>query len=54
MLSVTPVTVVEAASLLMTNDQLNGIGVVIAKSVKWFVVNSTNGCHQLSITVVVV
>jgi hypothetical protein len=54
LLSVTVLDVVEEASLLMTNDQVSVMGVVIAKSVKWFVVKDTYGCHQIFITVVVV
>ena len=42
MLRVTPAEVVEAASLLITNDHDHKPeGSVIVKSVKWFVVNST-------------
>ena len=56
MLRITVLEVVEAASLLITNDQVtepHQAGRVTAKSVKWFVVNDIYGCHQILITVVV-
>ena len=39
--SVTQVSVVETASLLIVNVPVIGVGKVIAKSVKWLVVKET-------------
>ena len=55
--NITPVAVVDAASLLITKDQVSEphhAGSVIAKSVKWFVVNHTYGCPQILTTLVVI
>jgi hypothetical protein len=54
LLSVTVLDVVEEASLLMTNDQVNEPhqpGRVTAKSVKWVVVNSIYGSQFISSTI---
>ena len=56
MLRVTLGDVVETASLLMTNVQVEDhkTGSVTAKSVKWLVVNSAYGSHHILTTLVLV